>query len=432
MHRPIYVFYHLYQAHRWEQLFLEQMGALFTSGLAEEAQDVCICVNGDKPLPKARDCIVWRHHGNDHERATLLDIQELAKEEPDARIFYFHSKGISHPTRNQDDWRMLMQHFLIAGWREAIKLLDGNDIVTVNWRTHPVPHPSGNFWWANASFLASLDPAFLDPNDRTTNEFWLGSQPSSVACLHESGIEHYTHEYPPSRYCDSFFSPAPLSMTPSATLGIAHELAEATDASSIDAILVKRGIGSFDCDGGTDKQDLHSYGPVYETLLQPLMVGGESAAILEVGVQYGGSMLLWNDLCPSAKVIGVEIENKVHPSIFDRLDASRCSLLVGDAYTEAMVERVKEEAPDGLDFAIDDGPHTLESQQQFLLFYLPLLKPNGIAVIEDIQDYSWMAMLAPFVGEGFTCEVVDRRKIKGRYDDLMLIVYRDERQAEAG
>ena len=76
------------------------------------------------------------------------------------------------------------------------------------------------------------------------------------------------------------------------------------------------------------------------------------------------------------------------------------------------------------DFAIDDGPHSLASQQRFLELYLPLLNDGGIAVIEDIQDYSRFDSLTALVGEDYTYEIVDLRGVKGRYDDLMLVVYK--------
>ena len=78
----------------------------------------------------------------------------------------------------------------------------------------------------------------------------------------------------------------------------------------------------------------------------------------------------------------------------------------------------------GIDFAIDDGPHSLASQQRFLELYLPLLNDGGIAVIEDIQDYSWFDSLIPLVSEDYTYEIIDLRGVKGRYDDLMLVVYK--------
>lgn len=195
-------------------------------------------------------------------------------------------------------------------------------------------------------------------------------------------------------------------------------------APKIDAILASQQINGFEAAGGTDKQTYHSYGPVYEALMAPLIKSKKPVAILEVGVQLGGSLLLWHDLCKKAKVIGVDAQNLVHPSIFPRMEQDRLVFILGDGYIGSTIEQVKAAAPDGLDFAIDDGPHSLDSQCRFIELYVPLLKDGGIAVVEDVQDYGWFDELIKRVPENCSHEIVDRRAIKGRYDDLMIIIRR--------
>ena len=195
-----------------------------------------------------------------------------------------------------------------------------------------------------------------------------------------------------------------------------------TEAPGIDAILNAQNINGFEFPGGTDKQTLHSYGPVYEQLLSPLR--GKNATVLEVGVQLGGSLLLWHDFLPDSVVIGLDNKDAIDPSIMPRMDPLRCAVLFMDAYDNDTISKVKQLAPNGIDFAIDDGPHSLASQQRFLELYLPLLNDGGIAVIEDIQDYSWFDSLTLMVSEDYAYEIIDLRGVKGRYDDLMLIVHK--------
>ena len=93
-------------------------------------------------------------------------------------------------------------------------------------------------------------------------------------------------------------------------------------------------------------------------------------------------------------------------------------------------------------FLIDDGPHTLQSMKDFIKLYLPLIKDNGIFVIEDIPlgnpdkpDQPLMTVggsdfkkeLLECVKENFPeyinyVEIKDLRNIKNRYDDVMLII----------
>jgi hypothetical protein len=45
-------------------------------------------------------------------------------------------------------------------------------------------------------------------------------------------------------------------------------------------------------------------------------------------------------------------------------------------------------------------------------------------VVEDIQNVDWFDSLIACIDGSFSVETVDRRAIKGRYDDLMLVVKR--------
>lgn len=198
-------------------------------------------------------------------------------------------------------------------------------------------------------------------------------------------------------------------------------LSETSKATCIDEILNKHCINGFENPGGTDKQTIHSYGPIYERLLSSF--ADKDATILEVGIQLGGSMLLWHDLLPKSFVIGIDIEASYHESIPARMEDGRYEFIISDAYCEETINKVKKIAKNGIDAAIDDGPHTLESMIEFLELYLPLLNKGGIAIIEDIQHPSWVDELLMRVPSTMKAEKVDIRHKKGRYDDLMLVVF---------
>jgi cephalosporin hydroxylase len=187
-------------------------------------------------------------------------------------------------------------------------------------------------------------------------------------------------------------------------------------------IIAHYDINGHEKNGGTDKDTFHSYIEMYEQFLSPLI--NKTAIIAEIGIQYGGSMLLWQDYLPKANFIYLDNVDAIHPKIREHLDLKRSKLIFGDAYTEEAAAKVKELAPKGIDFIIDDGPHTLESQCKFLSLYLPLLAQGGMAVIEDVQSPGWFSTLEQHVPKGFTFETIDLRNVKGRYDDLILAVTR--------
>jgi hypothetical protein len=76
------------------------------------------------------------------------------------------------------------------------------------------------------------------------------------------------------------------------------------------------------------------------------------------------------------------------------------------------------------DFVIDDGPHTLDSMLLCIEYYTPLLKDDGILIIEDVQDYTWIEHLKNKVPEHLRqhIKIEDLRHVKNRYDDIMFII----------
>ena len=189
--------------------------------------------------------------------------------------------------------------------------------------------------------------------------------------------------------------------------------------------VVSAGIQKIGAD--TDKNTDHSYGPVYEVLLAPHFGNnGRKCVIAEVGVYRGGSIALWQHLCPNAFVIGVDAADYVTSAMRAKIDPARYLNIHGDAYCAQTFLKIQEFAPGGVDFAIDDGPHTELHQAMFLKLYLPLLKPGGIAVIEDVQSTTKLNALIAEIPNTWVYQVEDRYAIKRRQDDRLLIVQRPQ------
>lgn len=54
--------------------------------------------------------------------------------------------------------------------------------------------------------------------------------------------------------------------------------------------------------------------------------------------------------------------------------------------------------------------------------YIKKLSPEGLLVIEDFQDFDWTNIVRRKLNDGYEAEVWDLRKIKGRYDDILMII----------
>jgi hypothetical protein len=162
----------------------------------------------------------------------------------------------------------------------------------------------------------------------------------------------------------------------------------------------------------TDKNSIHSYiDQLYDKLFSPLK--DSVSNVLEIGVYDGGSILLWRDYFVNATITAIDIND-----CSSKLDNDRINHVVANAYNQDLLQSLPK-----FDIIIDDGPHTLDSMIFFVQNYLQLLTDTGIAVIEDVQDYRWFDILTSFIpSDEYSYEVVDLRSVKGRYDDMMLII----------
>jgi predicted O-methyltransferase YrrM len=194
-----------------------------------------------------------------------------------------------------------------------------------------------------------------------------------------------------------------------------HEDAE------IVSMLMEMNIHGFDGEGGTDKGTDHKYTEVYARLLAKCR--NLPINFMEIGVWHGGSAALWCKYLPNAKFVFMDIANNIKAKAQALIDHDRSRFYFQSAYDKLAVAYVYEQMPDGLDFAIDDGPHTLDSMIQFLMLYAPVMKAGGTMVIEDIQDASWFMKLQKFVPKGSSIELWDASRETKRQDDIMLIVH---------
>jgi trans-aconitate methyltransferase len=143
----------------------------------------------------------------------------------------------------------------------------------------------------------------------------------------------------------------------------------------------------------TDKFDLGYLDTFYNDLFMPIQQSVSN--VLEIGVQYGESVLLWRDYFPNAVIHGVDLYEYNH----SLRQEARLNLQYIDAYTTEFTRTLKDEF---FDIIIDDGPHTFESMVFFLRHYMSKLKPGGILVLEDIIDKNWTPQLIDIVNKEHT------------------------------
>jgi len=136
---------------------------------------------------------------------------------------------------------------------------------------------------------------------------------------------------------------------------------------------------------GTDKSsELHDYLATYESAFRHLR--DEPIQLLEIGVHKGSSIRMWEEYFPRAQLFGVDISPACRQYASDRI-----SILIGDQSRTAFLERLAKKLRPTI--VIDDGSHVWSHQIETLQKLLPVVRPGGFFVVEDIhtsfgEDYA--------------------------------------------
>lgn len=133
----------------------------------------------------------------------------------------------------------------------------------------------------------------------------------------------------------------------------------------------------------SDKWD--PYFEVYERYFTPY-VGSESVFV-EVGVQNGGSLLMWREfLGPRATIIGIDLDPAVL-SLQDRYD-DRTHLVIGNQADPQFWQRFFDQFP-AVDVFLDDGGHAMNEQIVTFESVWPRLNMGGTYICEDTATSYW-------------------------------------------
>ena len=101
-----------------------------------------------------------------------------------------------------------MEYFAIDKWKECIEHLNDYDCVgqtfkplgPTMWSDGSITENTGlgcycgNFWWANASYIQTLDHKYLETDYRFDREFWIGTNKEVKA---KSFMEYGKYDYEP-------------------------------------------------------------------------------------------------------------------------------------------------------------------------------------------------------------------------------------------
>ena len=126
-----------------------------------------------------------------------------------------------------------------------------------------------------------------------------------------------------------------------------------------------------------------SYLNVYDELLAPYR--RQNVAILEIGIQNGGSLEIWSQYFDKAsRIVGCDVDENCSKLSFG--DA-RIRVCIGDASDLTVQREVAKYGP--FDVVVDDGSHRASDVVRTFISLFQSLRDGGIYIVEDLHCSYW-------------------------------------------
>ena len=126
----------------------------------------------------------------------------------------------------------------------------------------------------------------------------------------------------------------------------------------------------------TDKRD-HGYTRIYEQYLEPIRT--QIRNVVEIGVNAGGSLHMWREYLPQARIWGIDINPECK-----YYEYKNVNVFTGSQTDEAFLSKCCDEIGSPIDMILDDGSHVNKFTIKSFHALFPRLKPKGIYIIEDL------------------------------------------------
>lgn len=237
----IAIFYHVYQCGDWVNIHTDQILQLQQSGVYDAADLVCIGgLNPNIELPFYLTKVKYEYSDSvvTSELNTLRSLYYFCKQNPDYKCLFLHNKGVTWSAPNLKDiileengypsmsygqiyenkiaWRHYLEYFVIKNWQKCLSLLDEYDCVGTEWHLKAYltvkeldsAFYSGNFWWANARYIETLDLNYIENSDfhlhgmnnRHSCELWIGTKNPKSYSFHSTNRNLYLSKIEESEY----------------------------------------------------------------------------------------------------------------------------------------------------------------------------------------------------------------------------------------
>lgn len=166
----------------WKRIVKNQLSTIEKSGMLSYGivEGIEVNIIGQKPpwdlsFPSFYNVSYGGPDVEQYEFPTLSKLVTYCRLNPEARVFYFHNKGVTYnpPWEAVEAWREYMEYYIIERYQDCLYELEKDDIAVCSQglRDYPCTHFSGNFYWTRCDYLNKL-PAF-NTSSRYEAEFWI-------------------------------------------------------------------------------------------------------------------------------------------------------------------------------------------------------------------------------------------------------------------
>lgn len=156
----------------------------------------------------------------------------------------------------------------------------------------------------------------------------------------------------------------------------------------------------------------HAYTPVYYDLLHGKRE--QIATVLEIGVNAGCSLRMWEEFFPSADIFGIDID----PGCLFTAGRIRC-VQADQGDGDSLHRALQQIERNSFDLIVDDGSHEVDHQIISARTLLPYMGSGGIYTIEDLThpaDY----LIEQIGAMGFRPDVYKCTTSRGLTEELLV------------
>ena len=139
--------------------------------------------------------------------------------------------------------------------------------------------------------------------------------------------------------------------------------------------------------------------------------------LVEIGIFNGNSLRLFGEWFVNGTIIGIDNGMYMEDGWREEVEQiPNTTAIFEDAYSDYIIDKFEDES---LDYVIDDGPHTVESQILCYEKWFKKIKKGGKLIIEDVLMVDELTRKFNEMGADF--EIYDTRFKSRKADDVIFV-----------